>query len=188
MGVLFIIMALCAIGICLIVIKIETIKNMFVKKSQNSLKKSKNDSNDIIIQNYKTYGIFDIPKHPTELNYIVSTLLKMKKNNPKTRHLNEYDVWFIQNVEKFYKYGLTLSIIEYYSYLSEAFIENLDKPWKNIELQKMLISVDEDGGMLNFNNLLCMYLKKWDLAPEIKRLIFQDERLKNVKRTYQLYR
>ena len=153
---------------------------------------STNSEVDKLIGKYGFYNISlpDIPETETELLQLMENLEKMDKTNPKLRKQNQYDIWFAEHTELFYKYWQTMAFIEHYGYLSDAFIKNLKQPKQNLELQKMLISVDEGPHyrFINFKNLLWDYLHRWDLLPEVKQIISNDERFENVLNLYKQIR
>lgn len=137
---------------------------------------------------YREDWLCSIPEGKTELRSLIENLMKMDKSNPKRRTLNEYDKWFVEHVEDFYKYGETMTFMQYFGYLCDTFLDNLKEPEKNLELQKRLISIYDVGcgwGRLNFSNVLCLYLERWDLLPEVKKIVFEDERFKGVKNFYE---
>jgi len=154
------------------------------KKSSTILKQG----NELVTKCYRVYSQFDIPAAPYGAHYIVTNLLRMDKTNPKLRERNGYDAWFIKNVENFYQYPEVMAIIEYYGYLTDVFIDNLQEPWNNLQLQKILVSIDKDYEMANFSNLLCLFLEKWDLLPEIKEIVLHDKRFSQIRRIYTLFR
>lgn len=109
-------------------------------------------------------------------------------DNPK-KLPHDMEKWFIENIDNFFQYGETLAFIEHYPPLEDLFLEHLELPDQNIELQKRLISVCIVGQWrVNYTNLLCKYLTKWDLQPEIKAVVFCDERFERVRNIYKVYR
>lgn len=109
-------------------------------------------------------------------------------DNPK-KLPHDLEEWFIENIDNFAKYGETLAFIEHYPILEDLFIDNLQLPDQNLALQKKLISVCIVGQWrVNYINLLVKYLSKWDFLPEIKAIVFCDERFERVKNIYKVYR
>ena len=124
-----------------------------------------------------------------ELGELWSKLMCINFNEHPKKLSHDVEEWFLQNIDKFYKYGETLAFIEHYPLLEDLFLENLELPDQNIELQKRLISVCIAGSWrVNYINLLIKYLCKWDLLPEIKAIVYCDYRFERVKNIYDLYR
>ncbi len=106
--------------------------------------------------------------------------------------------WFFHNAMNFIKYGEIMAVIEHYPLLEDLFLDNLPKsnessdwpiPAENLELQKCLISVCIAGEWrVNYVNLLCKFLVKYDLLPEVKAVVFCDYRFERVYNIYKLYR
>ena len=115
---------------------------------------------------------------------------KLMQTDIRNNHLSdEQQQWFLQHLEEFINYGETLAFIEHYPLLEDLFLDNLPMPEQNLALQKRLISVCIVGSWrINYVNLLCKYLSKWDLLPEIKAIVFYDYRFERVKNMYDLYR
>lgn len=127
--------------------------------------------------------------NPGELGALWSKFICINFNEHPKKLSHDVEEWFLQNIDKFYKYGETLAFIEHYPLLEDLFLEHLELPDQNIELQKKLISVCIVGSWrVNYVNLLVKYLAKWDLQPEIKAVVLCDERFERVRNIYKVYR
>ena len=119
-------------------------------------------------------------------------LQKMNKTDPKKRGLDRWDFWFRANVNEFQKYDKALEIINQYGFVSDTYFRELKNAQQNIDLQKKLISVKYNMYVADyqekFSNLLCGYLRHWDLAPEIKDTVFNTQKLRRIKEIYKLFR
>ena len=126
--------------------------------------------------------------NPGELGALWSKLMCINFNEHPKKLPHDMEEWFIANKDNFYKYGETLAFIEHYPLLEDLFLNNLELPDQNFDLQKRLISVCIAGSWrVNYINLLVKYLCRWDLQPEIKAVVFCDYRFERVKNIYDLY-
>jgi len=119
-----------------------------------------------------------------------ANLRKVNKISPALRECNEMDQWFVENLSELCKFGDTLAYIENYPRLMETWIANLPDPTDK-ELQKKLISIYYNKNKTylkpNYVNLLCLFCIKYDLLPEIKKVILVDPRFEVAGKIYKLY-
>lgn len=124
-------------------------------------------------------GLYDALKDP-KLEEFFRMLKKINKGKPRDRKADKYDEWYDANIKNFCKYGEVLAYIAIYGNLTDRFIDGLKNPQNNLELQKHLVSVYQNQYdktyHLNCQNLLWYYLERWDLLPEVKRVIMTDPR------------
>lgn len=136
-------------------------------------------------------GIYDTVKS-TELAQIFGKLRKIDRGKPKDRKANKYDIWYDANIKNFCKHGEVLAYIAIYGNLTDRFMAGLENPQYNEELQKHLVSVYQNrydnSYHLNCQNLLWYYLKRWDLLPQIKRVIMTDNRFAPALKMYKTVR
>lgn len=127
-----------------------------------------------------------------KLAEIFSKLRKVNKGTLTGRKANKYDTWYEANIKKFCKHGEILAYIAIYGNLTDRFIAGLKHPENDAELQKHLVSVYKNQYdctyHLNCQNLLWYYLKRWDLLPEIKRVIMTDSRFEKALNMYKKQR
>lgn len=120
----------------------------------------------------------------------LNKLAQMDKTDPLKRQRNWYDEWFERNVEHFSHDGKCLAYINHYGHLEDKFWQCIKNPDKNLELQKLLISVcyNKTFGVyyVNFSNLLFNYARNYELSPELLNVINNDERFKSAKETYEI--
>ncbi|MBR1825449.1 MAG: hypothetical protein IJ770_02575 [Alphaproteobacteria bacterium] len=122
-----------------------------------------------------------------QLRYLWSKLEKVNPENVHNRQPDAMDKWFIDNVEEFVKYGEVMAFIEYHPALEDLFLDSLNEPWNNVELQKRIISVCRGSYQVNYVNLLCKYLCRWDLVSPVKAVVFYDPRFARAKIIYDTY-
>ena len=136
-------------------------------------------------------GIYDTVKN-VELRSIFGMLRKVNRAKPKDRKADKYDIWYDTNIKNFCKYGEVLAYIAIYGNLTDRFIARLKNPQYNEELQRHLVSVYKNRYdncyHLNCQNLLWYYLKRWDLLPQIKKIILTDTRFAPALKMYKTVR
>ena len=126
--------------------------------------------------------IFDNPLSP-----LLLSLRDIRKKDTITR-----DKWFEKYAEDMALDGWCLSYIDSYGHLTATFLNSLNEPEKNLTFQRLLISVRKsdifDAYQANYENILFLYAKKWELAPEIQKVLAEDERFRVAKEIYELGR
>ena len=121
-------------------------------------------------------------------------MMNMDKTDPRTRPQKKEDEWFAENVESFYFDGHTMACINTYGHVTDMFIKKLRTPELNLNLQKAIIMLREikisGSATLSpwFSNILCAYVRHYDFLPEIKAVIFNDDRYDCIKKIYCLFR
>lgn len=123
-------------------------------------------------------------------------LMDMDRTDPRKRELNDDDRRLKKNANKLGKNLCVLAYLSTYGYLEETFFEGYIGAEQDLEFQSRIISVykkeveSSPKGMylVNFANLICGFLERWDFAPEIKKIIFEDERFEDVRSIYNLFR
>lgn len=125
-------------------------------------------------------------------NPLLQNLRKVSRTNPLNRQRNRMDEWFEHNAEELALDGWCLSYINMYGHLTTSFLANLKNPDKNLDFQRLLISVHKnevfDAYQANYENLLYSFAKKWELAPEAINVLDEDERFRVAKEVYELGR
>ena len=125
----------------------------------------------------------------SQLAEMYANLEKVDTTNPNYREQNELDVWFNNHVADFCEHPEFLAYISKYNHLVSRFMKHLGNAEHNSELQKNLASIVHntivDSYHPNCKNLLCHYLKSWDLEAEIKKVIAEDDRFMRVKELYE---
>ena len=131
---------------------------------------------------------------PIELSeeQLLHGLNQMDKRAPQKRALTRWDIWFAAHTKEFQKSDEALKFINTYGNICDTYLEKLPNAQENIALQKKLISVTQNPYdnqyRARYSNILCNYLRRWDLDPEIKAHVFSDPNLKDIKETYELFR
>ena len=142
------------------------------------------------IRNYYD-GIYALKKNVLSAEFF-SNLEKVNKTTLKGRKRDKYDDWFDNNIKNFCTSGEALAYIARYGHLTDRFIAKLKNPQYDANFQKYLVSVHRNNltGIYfpNCQNLLWYYLEKWDLLPEIKRVIMTDSRFGRVMDIYRKQR
>lgn len=138
------------------------------------------------IRNYYD-GIYALKKDTLSAE-IFCKLEKVNKTTLKGRKRDKYDDWFDNNIKNFCKSGEALAYIARYGNLTDRFIAKLKNPQYDANFQKYLVSVHRNNltgtYFTNCQNLLWYYLEKWDLLPEIKKVIKEDARFGRVMDIY----
>lgn len=136
-------------------------------------------------------GIYALKKNASTADFFCK-LEKVNKVTLKGRKRDKYDDWFEENIKNFCKCGETLAYIALYGNLTDRFLDGLKNPQYDAEFQKYLVSVHRNNltGIYfpNCQNLLWYYLQKWDLLPEIKKVIMEDVRFGRVMDIYRKQR
>lgn len=132
-------------------------------------------------------GIYALKKDVLVAN-IFRKLEKVNKTTLDGRIRDKYDDWYDSNIKNFCRCGEALAYIARYGYLTTRFIGGLKNPQYDADFQKYLVSVYRNNltgtYIPNCQNLLWYYLEKWDLLPEIKRVIKEDVRFGRVMDIY----
>lgn len=138
------------------------------------------------IRNYYD-GIYALKKNVLSAEFF-SNLEKVNKTTLNGRKRDKYDDWFDNNIKNFCKSGEALAYIARYGHLTDRFIAKLKNPQYDANFQKYLVSVHRNNltgtYFTNCQNLLWYYLEKWDLLPEIKKVIKEDARFGRVMDIY----
>ena len=136
-------------------------------------------------------GIYALKKNILTAD-LFCKLEKVNKTTLKGRKRDKYDDWFDENIKNFCKCGEALTYIALYGNLTDRFLDGLKNPQYDAEFQKYLVSVHRNNltGIYfpNCQNLLWYYLEKWDLLPEIKKVIKEDVRFGRVADIYRRQR
>lgn len=137
--------------------------------------------------------VFDFlkPQDLTEAQ-IMRILNKMDKTDPKKRARNCFDVRFVQIVPVLHNYDEALCFLNRYGHICDTYFRLLKNADKNAALQRQLCRLRYNSFaeryFAEYPNLLCAYFKRWDLCPEVKAEIWDDEKYRDVVRIYQLFR
>lgn len=136
-------------------------------------------------------GIYALKKDTLSAE-IFCKLEKVNKTILKGRKRDKYDDWYDNNIQNMCKCGEALAYIARYGHLTIRFLAGLENPQYDADFQKYLVSVYRNNltGIYfpNCQNLLWYYLEKWDLLPEIKRVIMTDSRFGRVMDIYRKQR
>lgn len=123
---------------------------------------------------------------------VMTILEKMDHTDPEKRKKNVYDTYFSYLVPIMHKHEKVLKFLNTYGYVRDTYFSLLKEPEKNLELQRCICSVHIPCYMkeyrLAYSNLLCEYLKRYDLVPEIKVMIFNDDIYQDAGRVYKMFR
>lgn len=125
-----------------------------------------------------------------------SWLRNMDRTDPCCHGFNLDDYQLQKKANKLGKNLHVLAYLSTYGHLCNTFFEGYRHAQQDLSFQARIISIykDEivgrkkDSYSANFGNMVCSFLKHWDFAPEIKKIIFEDERFNDVARIYDLFR
>lgn len=137
--------------------------------------------------------VFDFlkPQDLTEAQ-IMRILNKMDKTDPKKRARNCFDVRFAQLVPVLHNHDEALCFLNRYGHVCNTYFRLLKNADKNAVLQRRLCKLkyhDFSGRYFaEYSTLLCAYFKRWDLCPEVKAEIWDDEKYRDVVRIYKVFR
>lgn len=127
-----------------------------------------------------------------ERQNVIEILEHIDKRNPSTRPLNVWDVCFQKVIPVVYKYDKACRILCMYGYVCDTYFAGLGDEDICLELQRKFCEVEykEYAGKyyLKYSNLLCNYLRRWDLAEEIKQELFDNPKYQDVVDCYKLIR
>ena len=134
------------------------------------------------------------PEASASSDPLLQNLAKVNKYNPSTRLMDEMDYWFQNATPRLMHRGNCLALINSYGYIEETFWQNIQKlglnPEKDAFFQKLLISVHNVNSIWNknFGNLLFSFGIRYELLPEVEKILREDPRFESAKNTYDLAR
>ncbi len=124
--------------------------------------------------------------------YVCNVLERMDKSDPAKRCPNAWDERFRQMVPVLHKYDAALAYLQKYGYLCDTYFSCLQNPQDQPELQRCFCRVEKYANTndyaLEYPNLVCAYLRRWDFCEEVYNEVFGEEKYSSVRRLYALIR
>lgn len=187
--------------LCVKVLTIRHNLNIIVMKKAIKRITDRFGKPDEVPKNWPDDYVFD--RYPYEYIPIGSRLVSIRDNlyeldkrALEKRTKDCFDLRFCSHTYSICHHVQLLEYVSTYGHLTDTFIDNVMA--KNLsekvhlELQKNLCSVYKGAVVGKYrsvcSNLLCRYLRRWDLYPEVKSVIRTDERFEHVWEIYQQFR
>lgn len=122
---------------------------------------------------------------------VMFVLQKMNCTNPKWRKLDIYDEYFSYLVPIMHKFDEVLWFLNRYGFVCDTYVRSLQEPEKNLDLQRRLCQVYIPEYFkdyrLKYSNILCRYLRNYNLAPELEEELAKDDKYLNVISVCQMF-
>ena len=166
----FILLALAVIAVCAGVYNSYRKKKMLIAGSINK---------DEYLVNYAYYALLG------HVDSLVEILQNVNQEELSEQERAKYEKLFVANIEKIAVNGWCLAYINNFPHLLYFFLSNIKEPDKNLKFQKLLISVEPAMCFPNFRDLLFHYAERWQLLPEVAKVLESDECFLTTRRIYE---
>lgn len=123
---------------------------------------------------------------------VLEILEHIDKRPLSKRPFNVWDTRFQEVIPVVYKYGRACSLLNRFGNVCDTYFACLGYDDICLELQRKFCEVEynkySDRYSVKYPNLLCGYLKRWDLEEKIKQELFDNPKYQDVVECYKLFK